>query len=94
MFNSLSPWHILVVGVVALLLFGNRLPEVARGLGRSINEFKRGLKEVSDDIEDDKPTERPRLSDDDPPKQVTKTDSERVVHESRERLEREPAERE
>lgn len=51
--NSLSPLHLLVVGVVALLLFGNRLPEIARGLGRSFNEFKRGLREVSDNDDDD-----------------------------------------
>ncbi|HMQ16379.1 MAG TPA: twin-arginine translocase TatA/TatE family subunit [Phycisphaerae bacterium] len=47
-----SGWHILVVGIVALLLFGNRLPEVARSLGRSFNEFKRGLKEVGDELKD------------------------------------------
>lgn len=45
-----SPWHWLVIGVVALLLFGNRLPEVARSLGRAFNEFKRGLREVGDEM--------------------------------------------
>lgn len=35
----------LVVGLVALLLFGKRLPEVGRGLGRSISEFKKGMRE-------------------------------------------------
>ena len=43
--------EILIVAVVALLLFGRRLPEVSRGLGRSIVEFKKGLKDVKDDIE-------------------------------------------
>lgn len=46
-----SPWHLLIIGVVALLLFGNRLPEVARSMGRAINEFKRGLKDLPDDGE-------------------------------------------
>lgn len=57
--NGFSPWHLMLVGVVALLLFGNRLPEVARSLGRSMNEFKRGLKEVDDEFQTkDQPTER------------------------------------
>ncbi len=40
----------IVILVVALLLFGKRLPEVARGLGQSITEFKRGLQNITDDI--------------------------------------------
>jgi sec-independent protein translocase protein TatA len=60
--NALSPWHLLIIGVVAILLFGNRLPEVARSLGRSVNEFKRGLKEVKDNFDeaasDDPPREK------------------------------------
>jgi len=46
----LSPWHWIVIGLVALLFFGNRLPEVARSLGRAFKEFKRGLHDVSDEI--------------------------------------------
>ena len=58
-----STWHLLVIGLVALLLFGNRLPEVMRSIGRSINEFKRGLKEVDDGVHvDDRPAPRERLS--------------------------------
>lgn len=60
--NALSPWHLLFIGIVAILLFGNRLPEVARSLGRSVNEFKRGLKEVKDNfdeaVSDDPPREK------------------------------------
>jgi sec-independent protein translocase protein TatA len=50
-----SPIHWLVIGVVALLLFGNRLPDVARSLGKAFREFKRGLSEMSDELgrEDD-----------------------------------------
>jgi sec-independent protein translocase protein TatA len=40
-----SPWEILVIVFIALLLFGKRLPGVARNLGRGITEFKKGLSE-------------------------------------------------
>lgn len=40
----------IVIGLVALLLFGRRLPEVARSLGASIVEFKKGLKGQEDSI--------------------------------------------
>ena len=60
--SGLSPWHLLLVAAIALLFYGNRLPEVARSLGRAVNEFKRGLREVQDEIgkdEEDHP-EPPR----------------------------------
>lgn len=37
--------ELVVVLLVALLLFGRRLPEVMRGLGRSVNAFKQGVNE-------------------------------------------------
>ncbi|MBN2445434.1 MAG: twin-arginine translocase TatA/TatE family subunit [Phycisphaerae bacterium] len=48
--SGISTPGLLIILVVALLLFGNRLPEVARSLGRAMNEFKRGLKDVNDDV--------------------------------------------
>jgi len=57
--NNLSPWHLLLLAAVALLFYGNRLPEVARSLGRAVNEFKR-LKDVTDEIERDEPAPPPR----------------------------------
>lgn len=45
-----DPWHLLVIMVVALLLFGKRLPEVGRSLGRGISEFKKGLKDVQEEM--------------------------------------------
>ena len=43
--------EMVVIGVVALLIFGRRLPDVARSVGKSIVEFKRGLRDVKDDID-------------------------------------------
>lgn len=42
-----------VIGVILLLLFGRRLPEVGRSLGQGIVEFKKGLKDVTDDIKNE-----------------------------------------
>lgn len=40
----------LVILIVGLLIFGRRLPEVARSVGKSITEFKKGMKDVQDDV--------------------------------------------
>jgi len=40
-----------VILVIALLLFGRRLPEVGRSLGKGIVEFKKGLKGVEDEVD-------------------------------------------
>lgn len=48
---SLSGWEILVVGFVALLFFGNRLPSVMRSLGKSVTEFKKGVSGIEEEID-------------------------------------------
>ncbi len=40
--------ELIVIGGIMLLLFGQRLPNVARSLGKSVSEFKSGLKEGSE----------------------------------------------
>tara|TARA_B100000003_G_C10914608_1_gene364645 strand:+ start:811 stop:1044 length:234 start_codon:yes stop_codon:yes gene_type:complete len=57
-FFNLGPWEILLILVVVLILFGaRRLPELARGLGQGINEFRDAVdsskKEIIDGIEND-----------------------------------------
>jgi sec-independent protein translocase protein TatA len=47
---NLSPLEIIVILVIALLLFGKRLPEVGRSLGKGIVEFKKGIQGVEDDV--------------------------------------------
>lgn len=42
---------LLILLVLGLIIFGRRLPEVGRSLGRSIVEFRKGLKEVKDEVE-------------------------------------------
>lgn len=49
-FPSGAEWFVILV--VALLLFGKRLPEVARSMGKSVTEFKRGLQGIDDVTKD------------------------------------------
>ena len=50
-FGSIGWPEMLIILIIALLIFGKRLPEVARSLGKSLNEFKKGMNETKDDIE-------------------------------------------
>ena len=48
---GLSPGELLLIFLAILLLFGaKRLPELARGLGKGIREFKTAMRETSDEI--------------------------------------------
>lgn len=44
-------WEWIVLLVLGLLIFGRRLPEVGRSVGRSIVEFKKGIKGIEEEIE-------------------------------------------
>lgn len=49
---GISHWELLIVLGIALLLFGGaRIPGIARSLGKSITEFKKGVKGIEDDVE-------------------------------------------
>ena len=47
-----APVGYVVVGLIALLLFGSRLPSVMRSLGRSVVEFKKGVAGVEEGVSD------------------------------------------
>ncbi len=52
-------WEILIILVVVLLLFGpRRLPELAKNVGQSVREFRKGIKDIKNDIEADFDQER------------------------------------
>ncbi len=60
--------EIAIVLVVMLLVFGNRVPEIMRSLGKGLSQFKRGLRDAESEIkkeidaasEPDDPAERPK----------------------------------
>ena len=48
----IGPMEIGMIALVGLLIFGNRLPEVGKSLGRGIVEFKKGVRGISDEIDE------------------------------------------
>jgi sec-independent protein translocase protein TatA len=51
--------ELIIVGVVVLLLFGNRLPSTMRSLGRGIVEFKKGVQGIEEDVDNAGGTQKP-----------------------------------
>jgi sec-independent protein translocase protein TatA len=51
LFGHLGHWEILIIVLLVLVLFGNRIPGMARNLGRSFTEFKKGIKGEPDDAQ-------------------------------------------
>ena len=58
---------LVVILIIALVVFGKRLPEVARSLGKGIVEFKKGVRGIEDEVDTNvhKPKISPRKDDDD-----------------------------
>ena len=60
--SFLGGWEWILIFVVLLLLFGaKRLPDLARGLGKGISEFRKAAKEVSNELKQeelDKPSDK------------------------------------
>ena len=49
---GLGPMELLVIAILGVLLFGRKLPEISKYLGKSIIEFKKGMKGLEDHIDD------------------------------------------
>ena len=46
-----GPMEMVIILLIAVLLFGKRLPEVGRSLGRGIIEFKKGVRGIEDEVQ-------------------------------------------
>jgi sec-independent protein translocase protein TatA len=63
--GPLGIWEMLIILVVVLLVFGpRRLPEMAKGMGQAVREFRKGIRDMKDEIEKE-------VSDDDSKKPVS-----------------------
>ena len=45
-----GPMELIIILIIAVILFGKRLPEIARSIGKSLTEFKKGIKETKDEV--------------------------------------------
>jgi sec-independent protein translocase protein TatA len=50
-FGTPGPMEMIIIAVIVLLLFGNRLPSVMRSLGRGVVEFKKGVQGIEEEVE-------------------------------------------
>ena len=57
--GMVGPWQWIIIGLAILLLFGGKkLPELMKGLGGGIKEFKKATKDEDEDEEDKKKVEK------------------------------------
>lgn len=53
--NMISPMSLVIIGIVALLIFGpKKLPELGKAMGSTLREFKNATKGLADDDDDQK----------------------------------------
>lgn len=67
-FGIPNGWEWIIILLVVLLLFGSRLPTMARSLGSGITEFKKGLKEGAEKGNEKPPADSPSAGSGAPPK--------------------------
>ena len=68
--------EMIVILIIALLLFGRRLPEVMRPLGSGVVEFKKGIKGIEDEVEvqSSRPAPTPAATESKDPAAINKPD--------------------
>lgn len=74
--------ELLILLVIGLLLFGKRLPEVGRGIGRAIVEFKKGVRGLQDEVDQGVAGSGPAARAE-PPKQLDSGEERTVAQQSR-----------
>jgi sec-independent protein translocase protein TatA len=72
---GLTPMTVVIILLLGVLLFGKKLPEMGRMLGKGVVEFKKGLKGLEDDFDSTAAprAEAPALEQPRPPQRVTTT---------------------
>lgn len=73
--HGLGPMEMIVLVVLGVLLFGRKLPDVGRYLGKSIVEFRKGVKGLEDDVEGNASASREQIPQEParPPQRVAAT---------------------
>ena len=60
---GLGMQELIIILIIALLVFGaNKLPEIGRGLGRGIREFRKASSEISGPLEEEEPAKPPAVA--------------------------------
>ena len=75
--------EILVLLGIGVLIFGRRLPEVGRNIGRGIVEFKKGLRGIEDDVDHGSHTTEPGQIEDSVDQAVQDSEPKQVEHDPR-----------
>ncbi|KLU06278.1 putative transmembrane protein [Rhodopirellula islandica] len=73
---GLSPFELAVIGVIAVVLFGGNLPEVARKFGSTYSQFRRSLQDVQQQFRQVQDEASRTMSMDTPPAKSTSYDDE------------------
>lgn len=71
--GPIGPTEMVVLLVIGVLLFGRKLPDIGRSLGKTVVEFKKGVKGLEDEVSNDTAASRPAIEPEPtrPPQRIT-----------------------